>query len=64
MSVESFELPQELISALKAMIKQFSGVGSEANHSLNSDFIAELNKNQEVLMQFPDQKSQIDKIMA
>ena len=44
------------------MVNEFRGIGSEANISNNEAFIAEINKNQEVLMQFPDKQNQQDRI--
>lgn len=64
MSVESFELPDPLISAFKAMLGTFSGVGQEGNHETNSIFLAELSKNKEILHQFPDKDLQQAKMIA
>ena len=54
MSVESFELPQELINCFKQLFNGFAGIGNEANAEANTAFLAELAKHREVLMQFPD----------
>ena len=62
MSVESFEVPLPVINAMKSMIFEFSGIGNEANISNNEAFIAEIRKNQEVLMQFPDKENQWNRI--
>ena len=45
------------------MINEFSGIGNEANESNNNEFLAEIRKNLELLMQFPDKASTTDKIM-
>ena len=63
MSVESFEVPQELINTLNKCFNEFAGVGMESNHSNNAELIKELNKNTEVLMQFPDKTNQLAKLM-
>ena len=39
------------------MIHEFKGIGSEDNISYIEAFVAEINKNQEVLMQFPDKQN-------
>ena len=64
MSVESFELPQPLISSFKAMVNTFAGVGDDANKTTNDAFLAELRKSNDVLMQFPVKEAQAEQIMA
>ncbi len=44
-------------------INEFAGIGMESNHSNNAELIKELNKNKEVLMQFPDKGDQLAKVM-
>ena len=63
MSVESFELPTTLHNILDQMLDQFGGIGNEANRSNTDEFLAELKKSQEALMQFPDKATQVAKIM-
>ena len=64
MSVESFELPQELINCFKQLFNGFAGIGNEANAEANTAFLAELAKHREVLMQFPDKTNQVNTILA
>ena len=47
----------------KKMINEFAGIGNEANESNNREFLAAINQNNEVLMQFPDTTSTMDKVM-
>ena len=63
MSVDSFTLPDELVNLFKKMINEFAGIGNEANEANNQEFLAAINQNNEVLMQFPDSTSTMDKIM-
>jgi hypothetical protein len=57
MSVESFELPAYLINTLNMCLNEFAGIGVESNRSNNEALMAELAKNTEVLMQFPDKNN-------
>ena len=63
MSVESFELPADLINTLNMCLNEFAGIGVESNRSNNEALMAELAKNTEVLMQFPDKNNQQAKLM-
>ena len=63
MSVDSFTLPEVFPNMFKKMINEFAGIGNEANHGNNEEFLAEIRKNQEVLMQFPDKTTTTDLIM-
>ena len=67
MSVESFKVPKKLIAALLARFKYVCTFNFMRQHiapKMNEALIKELNKNQKLLLQFPDQNFQIDKIMA
>jgi len=64
MSVETFELPTELINSFKTMVNTFSGIGQEGNGTSNDKFLTQLRKSNEVLMQFPDKENQVNKMMA
>merc|ERR1712060_764945 len=63
MSVESFELPQDLVSAFKTMIATFAGIGNATNAASNDAFLAQISANQQLLMQFPNADDQMTKIM-
>jgi len=63
MSVESFTLPSPLVNQFKKIVNEFAGIGNEANHGNNEEFLAEIRKNLEVLMQFPEKTSNTNKIM-
>ena len=63
MSVETFEAPAPLVNSFKTMLDEFAGIGSEANTSANNAFLAELRKNNDLLMQFPTAEAQSSKII-
>lgn len=63
MSVDSFTVPDALVNMFKKMANEFAGIGNEANHHNNEEFLAEIRKNQEVLMQFPDKTATTNLIM-
>ena len=63
MSVETFEAPAPLVNSFKTMLDEFAGIGAEANTSANNAFLAELRKNNDLLMQFPTAEAQSSKIM-
>jgi len=57
LSVESFELPDSIINTVNMTLNEFAGIGAEANQSNNNALLAELQKNTQVLMQFPDKNN-------
>ena len=46
------------------MVNEFAGIGNEANESNNTAFLARINENLEVLMQFPDATISMNKVMS
>lgn len=46
------------------MINEFAGIGNEANEGNNTAFLAGINENLEVLMQFPDATISMNKVMS